>query len=302
MDTNAQRPRVSIGLPVYNGERYVGEAIGSTCAQTFTDFELIASDNGSTDRTQDICERAAWADPRIRYIRHDVNRGPNWNFRYVFEVARGAYFRWLAADDTVGPESLACCVEVLDRHPDVVLCYPKTVLIDASGSVIAPYEDRLDLQCSSPVERFRMVWERIGLVNVHYGLMRADDVRKTRLLMDYAGSDIVFLLEMALRGKFYEIDRPLFYRRMHEGASSGMKGNMQAYQAYYDSFGLDGVGALQWRTLGDQIMAILRGPLRLKERFQLWYYLLRGAVSCREAYFAELVALFGRIMPGSRRL
>jgi len=302
MGTKVQRPRVSIGLPVYNGERYVGEAIGSTCAQTFTDFELIVSDNGSTDRTQDICERAAAADPRIRYIRHDVNRGANWNFRYVFEVARGGYFRWLSADDIVGPESLACCVEVLDRHPDVVLCYPKTVLVDASGGVIAFYEDRLNLQCSSPVERFRMASERIGLVNVHYGLMRADDVRKTRLIMHYPTADIVFLLEMVLRGKFYEIDRPLFYRRMHQGASSNMKGNTQALQAYFDTSRTDGVGAINWRFLSDQIKAVFRGPLRLTERTRLWYFLLRGAVSGREVYLAELVELARRTMPRLQKL
>jgi len=302
MEAKVQRPRVSIGLPVYNGERYVSEAIGSTCAQTFTDFELIVSDNGSTDGTQDICERAAVADPRIRYIRHTVNRGAYWNFRHVFERARGKYFRWLSADDAVAPESLACCVEVLDRHADVVLCYPKTTLIDASGSVIAPYEDRLDLQSSSPVERFRMAVERIGLVNVHYGLMRIDDVMTTRLMMHYPNADIVFLLELVLRGKFYEIDRPLFYRRMHQEASSSMKGNTQALQAYFDTSRTDGVGALQWRIFIDQIKAVYRGSLTLTEQFRLWYFLFRRAVSCREVYMEELVDLFRRMKPRMHKL
>lgn len=302
MEVEVQRPRVSIGLPVYNGERYVSEAIGSTCAQTFTDFELIVSDNGSTDRTQEICEKAAWLDSRIRYIRHDVNRGAHWNFRYVSEMARGEYFRWLSADDAVGPESLACCVEVLDRHPDVVLCYPKTLLIDASGNVIAPYEDRLDLQCSSPVERFRMAVERIGLVNVHYGLMRMDNVRNTRLLMHYPTADIIFLLEMVLRGKFYEIDRPLFYRRMHQGASSSMKGNPEAWHAYFDTSRKGQAFASQWRVLSDQAVAVLRGPLSFIERAQLLYFVAREATKSREVYLAELVGLFRRALQGLREL
>ena len=76
--------KVSLGLPVYNGERFVGQAIQSVLDQTFTDFELIISDNASTDSTPDICEDFARKDPRIRYIPQEINIGAKANFNRVF--------------------------------------------------------------------------------------------------------------------------------------------------------------------------------------------------------------------------
>ena len=103
-------PHVSIGLPVYNGERYLSETIESILKQSYRNFELIISDNGSTDQTQRICKTYAAKDRRIRCVRHEINRGANWNFRYVFGLARGIYFRWSSADDLFSPDSLFCCV------------------------------------------------------------------------------------------------------------------------------------------------------------------------------------------------
>src|SRR5690242_6344650 len=96
-------PKVSIGLPVYNGERFLAEAIDSVLAQTFTDFELIISDNASTDRTPEICKAYAEKDSRIRYYRNEENQGASWNFNRVFELSRGMCFQWLAHDDYIAP-------------------------------------------------------------------------------------------------------------------------------------------------------------------------------------------------------
>ena len=126
-------PRVSIGLPVYNGEKFIREAIDSIFSQTFEDFELIISDNGSTDRTQQICQAYAAQDLRIRYYRNKKNIGAARNYNLVFELASGEYFKWAAHDDLCAPEYLERCVEILDRDPDVVLCYPKTSIIDEHG-------------------------------------------------------------------------------------------------------------------------------------------------------------------------
>jgi len=122
-------PKVSIGLPVYNGERFLAETIESVLAQTFTDFELIISDNGSSDHTKEICLEYVLRDQRIRCVRSEVNRGASWNYRRVFELSQGKYFRWAPADDLFAPESLAECITTLDANPDAVLCYPKTLLI-----------------------------------------------------------------------------------------------------------------------------------------------------------------------------
>jgi glycosyltransferase involved in cell wall biosynthesis len=289
-------PRVSIGLPVYNGERYLAETIEAISAQTFSDFELIISDNASTDRTQEICESRAACDPRVRYIRHEINQGANWNFSYVVEMARGVYFRWASADDLFAPESLSCCVEVLDRFPDVVLCYPKTVLIDASGQVIRPYDDRLDLQSNSPVDRFLMASKRIGLVNVLYGLMRSKDVRKTKLIRHYPGADITFVLELTLYGKFLEIDRPLFFRRMHDQASSSMKSSPSKLQAYLAPSGEKQHFSPRLQALSDKVVRVLRGPLSIAERFQLLYFLVGGMV------YSYLVLIPQAVMKRHREL
>ncbi len=129
-------PRVSVGLAVYNGENFIRAAIDSILAQTFTDFELVISDNASTDKTQEICLEYAAKDGRIRYYRCERNMGAAWNQNRVFELSRGEYFRLAAHDDVIAPEYLAKCVEVLDQNPSVVLCHSWTKAINDQGEVI----------------------------------------------------------------------------------------------------------------------------------------------------------------------
>lgn len=295
-----ESPRVSIGLLVYNGERYLAETIESILGQTYKDFELIISDNCSTDGSREICRHYAGQDSRVRFFPSEVNRGAAWNFCRVFNLARAPYFRWAPSDDVFAPESVAVCVEVLDAHSDAVLCYPKTVLIDGAGAVIMPYDDNLDLRSDSPVVRFHMASCQIGLVNVMYGLMRTEQVRQTQLIRHYPGADIIFLIELSLYGKFLEINRPLFFRRMHEQASSSMKSASQL-QAYLDPSRKGQSFAHQWKPLLDQVMAVLRGPLSLVERVQLLYFLARRAISRRDEYLRELVEMVRAALPRLRQ-
>ena len=132
--------------------------------------------------------------------------------------------------------------------------------------------------------------------------MRTEMVRKTRLIRHYPGADIVFLLELTLHGKFLEIDRPLFYRRMHEQASSNMKSSLPELQAYLDPSIKGRVFLRQWRTFSDQVVTVLRGPLSLTERVQLLYFLVRGMVACRDEYLRELVAIARAMVPRPRQL
>lgn len=302
MSRESPDPKVSIGLLVYNGERYLAETIDSILGQTYKDFELIISDNCSTDGTREICRRYAERDSRVRFFPSEVNRGAAWNFRRVFELARGPYFRWAPADDLFAPESVAACVEVLDANPDAVLCYPKTVLIDGAGAVIKPYDDNLDLRSDSPVERFFMATHQIGLVNVMYGLMRREKVGRTGLIKHYPGADIIFLIELTLYGKFIEINRPLFFRRMHEQASSSMKSDLPQLQAYLDPSRKGRFVAHRWQTFADQVMAVLRSPLNLIERARLLYFLVRSMTSNRDEYLRELVVMARAGLPRLRQL
>ena len=117
---SSSTPKVSLGLPVYNGENFIAQAIESILAQTFTDFELIITDNGSTDRTPKICEAYAARDRRVAYSRNPENLGAAPNFNRAFALSSGRYFKWVAHDDLIAPEFLARCVKVLDNDPSVV--------------------------------------------------------------------------------------------------------------------------------------------------------------------------------------
>src|SRR5262245_60272429 len=124
------KPRVSIGLPVYNGARYLAEALDSLLVQTYENFELIICDNASTDHTEEICRAYANQDKRILYIRNKTNIGASRNYMHTFERASTEYFRWATYDDTSDPDLLTRCIEVLDQESTVVLAYPRTVLIN----------------------------------------------------------------------------------------------------------------------------------------------------------------------------
>ena len=133
-------PRVSIGVPVYNGELYLERALDSILAQSFDDFEVIIADNASDDRTEQICRDYACRDARVRYVRNETNLGASANFNRTFALARGPYFKWAAHDDVLGTDFLLRCVEVLDSNPDVVLCHTKTQQIDEDGRVAGNYD------------------------------------------------------------------------------------------------------------------------------------------------------------------
>src|SRR5262245_23893970 len=209
----ASSPRVSIGMPVRNGERFIRQAIDSLLAQTFGDFELIICDNASTDQTQQICEEYASRDPRVRYFRNEANLGPAANYNRCFELSRGEYFRWHAHDDQAAPEYLARCVELLDRDPSVVVAYPKTLVIDESGKPIEEYDFNPGTDSARTSTRFR----RLVLINHRshraveiFGLMRSSALRRTPLHGCYARADSVLLVRMALLGRFVELADRLF--------------------------------------------------------------------------------------------
>ena len=127
---------VSVGMPVYNGADTIGDAISAVLGQTFDDFELIISDNGSTDDTLRICEAAASHDPRIRIIRHEQNRGISANFSTVLAAARGRLFMFAAADDRIEPGFIAETLARLERNPAAVACAPRTIMHFGDGETM----------------------------------------------------------------------------------------------------------------------------------------------------------------------
>lgn len=214
---------MSIGMPVYNGEAYIRQALDSLLEQTFSDFELIISDNASTDKSAEICTEYQKVDSRIRYYRNDHNLGVVANFNRVFELAEGEYFKWASCNDTCMPDMLSVCIDILDRHPDVVLCYPQTMLMNKSGSDLQPYDDRLHIMDESPVARVKRFLGSLRLCNAINGILRSEALLQRKLLENFLTSDVNLIVRLCLMGKIYEAPKPLFYRRIHPGELSHSK-------------------------------------------------------------------------------
>lgn len=225
-------PRVTVALPVYNGERYLAAALRSVREQTFTDIEIVVSDNASTDGTAEIVAAAAVADPRIRSVRQEENRGGLWNWNHLVGLARGELFTYAAADDLMRPEYLAECVALLDREgPEVVLAYPRTQIIDADGTITEDLNDGdLRGQGATPHARLRE-FLRAQAAHLVYGVYRTDVLRSTRRLVPVVGNDLVLVAEMACRGRFGLVPRQLFLQRRHPAQFSRRRSAQTQFHA-----------------------------------------------------------------------
>ena len=228
-------PSLSVGLPVYNGQRFVGKAIESILNQDFEDFELIVSDNASTDDTGHICRQYARMDKRIRYYRNEVNVGAAPNHNRVFELANGKYFKWAGHDDECHPQFLRRCVEVLDRAPDsVVLAYPHAELIDQDGTVTDQYLVSIACESPRPHPRLAKLVTCIDLGTPMYGVVRSEALRKTHLHGSYIGADYVLLAELALLGEIREVPHALLRKRIHPGRSMEAHRTEEEHMAWFD--------------------------------------------------------------------
>lgn len=218
MNTDKKCPRVSIVLPVFNGEHYLRRAINSILDQTFTDFELLICDNASTDATEDISRAYARDDERIHYHRHTENIGPNLNFSYGVAMASGEYFKWAAHDDEFAPNFLETCVAALDDNPHAVLCQSLVSIIDERGKELTIYDSGLThAGAARQSARFSSLVLQPHVCTDLFGLIRLSALLKTNLLWgNYHGCDRALLAELALIGPYEKIAEPLFMNREHK--------------------------------------------------------------------------------------
>lgn len=291
-ESRARDPLVTIGLPVYNGERFVAHAIECLLAQTFRDFVVLVSDNASTDATGEICQKYASRDPRIRYERNPTNVGMAGNYNLTFSRARSKYFRWATSDDYADASMLADAVAVMEADPGISLCYPRAIFVDDEGRETGRWEDGLHLTQDDPVERFLAVVEGIGRVHHHLGLMRADCMRLTGLIARHVASDIGFVAEMALLGKFHQVPKYQFFRRLHEDSSSWAPDEAHQARRYHAS-GVRRVPFNRARYHWRFVQAVRRSPLRPRQRLALYRYLVRRAVSDRDRLAGEALRDLG---------
>jgi glycosyltransferase involved in cell wall biosynthesis len=275
-------PRLSVGLPVYNGEKYLAEAIDALLGQSYTDFELIISDNASSDGTADICRHYEALDPRVRYFRQPQNVGLAPNHNFVAEQARGSLFKWAANDDLYARDLLKRCVEALEEYPRVVLAHCWTAKVDAQGNVTEAIEYPLSTASLRAPERFRsMLFDSGG--DDDYGVIRTDILRRVAKKDSYHHADRTIIAEIALYGPFYQVPEWLYFRREHGGQAGGASPTMRRRCS-----SMDPRRASRWRhpavrLYGEYIWAFIaairRAPLSDADRHECYRYLAQWLAS-----------------------
>lgn len=264
-------PLVSVGLPVYNGERFIAHAIESILAQSFGDLELIICDNASTDRTPEICGRYAARDRRVRYERSPQNRGAAYNYNRVTALSRGKYIRHAAHDDVLAPANIERCVEVLEADPGIVLAYPQMSRIDEHGAIIDTFSGSLVLDDDDPVARWRRFLALIdegSMCDPVFGLFRADVLRATPVLRTVIAADMLLLADVALRGRIAEIPEVLFFERWHDGTSVNANPTLDDRAAWFDPAARGNLlnAVPHWRWFASYVRSIARAPLQPAQR------------------------------------
>ena len=212
----SDNPLLTIGLPVFNGENFLTEALESILGQTFQDFELVISDNASTDGTEAICRSYCERDARVRYIRHAENRGAGANFNDLPGLARGRYFKWAAHDDVLDPQFLEKCIAFLEGNPAATLCFSLVKAIDADGNTLKLVDRNLrNIGSSNPAKRFSDIAVEHHACFEVFGVIRTEALRRTDLHLPFRGSDRALLAELALLGPMGYLQEPLFHSRDH---------------------------------------------------------------------------------------
>ena len=290
-------PTVSIGLPVYNGERFLAAALDAILAQTYADFEVIICDNASSDRTAAICQAYRAQDDRIRYHRNAENIGAAPNFNRTFELATGEYFKWFAADDLIAPDYLERCVAALEENPDAALCYTKVKVIDDSARVVG--EHLVELQHADdprPSVRFGEFIRFSPTCFQVFGLYRAAVLARTPLIASHIGSDKSLIAEINLRGPLVALPAPLFFSRQH--AERSVKLDRDKLAAWYDASQAGRSKTPNWRKWREYGRAVQRVPLSRRERLACYGHLALWPFTGKNWALLAL-DLVSAILPGS---
>jgi glycosyltransferase involved in cell wall biosynthesis len=292
-------PLVSLGVPVFNGESFLADALDSLLAQTCGDFELVIADNASTDATEAICRDYLAMDARIRYVRHDRNMGAPANWNFVARQARGEYFKWASANDVCAPTFLEECATALTSDPGVVLCYGRTCFIDEAGERQVPYEGDLGFEEARPSERFKRVCRDLAMNNAQSGVVRRDALLRTRLVRPYPSGDMVLTAELALLGRIRLLPSTLLYRRTG-GSSMTSRMSAEALARVFDPAGKGTYRGTVIRRHLDTISTAFRAAPTWSERVPTALGALQDAAWSRAAIWRELRELIGvRTLIGS---
>ena len=300
--------RVSIGVPVYNGDKYLGLTLNSLLAQRFGDFEIVISDNASTDCTAEICRAYQSKDKRIRYFRSETNFGAAWNHNRVFELSSAPLFKWCSHDDLHEPSFLERCVAVLDSDSSVVLSHTYVKMIDETGEPLR-YDHERDCfihrssrqvrppdrnhlaEAAEPERRFKDILSHMWWGDATFGVMRRDQLLKTSGLGSYWGADKVLMAELSVQGRFHQVGEALFARRIHEECSLHKNADELAEHIGSSCFG----GIYRLSMLQAYVKLVMTAEVSLRQRTHCLASVAR--LTLRSGPWQELLAQLASIAP-----
>lgn len=288
-----EAPLISVGIPVFNGGRWIAQTIHSVLAQTLSDFEIVICDNASSDDTQSECRKLAERDARIRYFRNDKNLGAPENYNLCFRRSRGKYFKWNSASDLCRETLLERCIEVLEQRPDVALAYPRTELLFDDGH-LEKEQDELELLSERPTVRFRDYIQKVGLNHVMNGVMRREQLAITALHMPFYSSDICLMAELSLVGKFVQVPEYLFIRRNTIDTASSMQSGREL-QRYYDPELKKRMLFQRFKLYLENYRTVKRAPISAAEKKTLNRFLLRQMRWSRYHFLKDAVLDFKKL-------
>jgi glycosyltransferase involved in cell wall biosynthesis len=308
---NNSKPLLSVGLFVYNGERFLRGCLDSFVQQTFKDYELIISDNASTDRTGEICQEYAERDSRIRYYRSETNMGAGWNSRRVYELATGRYFKWAANDDRCEPDFLRRCLDVLENDPSVVLAHSLTRVVDENGNHLEFYDQSaLRLESPDPLVRLGTLLLPHHRCYHIFGVIRLDVLHKLPPQGSFVHADRVLLAQLALMGRFHDIPEYLFISTKHIGQSvesrpervkgKGFRlvnrpGAMPPLE-WWDTRKARKIHFPEWHVLREYFQSIRHSPLPFFQKLKAYVLLGRWIAKYRRGFLKDLVIAADQVL------
>ncbi len=273
------QPSVSVGIPTYNRPEGLKRTLECIVQQTYSNLEIIVSDNCSPNPEVEAVTRAFMAnDSRIHYIRQEENVGQFFNFKAVLDHAQGDYFTWAADDDDRSPKFVESCLEAFQSSDQLLvvnsfseLVHPKTgelLKVDRGCTTVG-------LSASQRYKRYisTIFTEQAAIGDLIYGLMQRDALSRAMTAIRVVPWDHILLARLALEGEFYTIPSALMQSR--PGGMS--RSNKTAARALL----LEGTPAEQhpWWTreqwLQESIQQSHLSPLQKAEisAWSYWHYL-----------------------------
>jgi len=227
-------PLVSVGVPVFNEEKFFNRTLGSLLDQDYPNFEIIISDNASSDNTPIIADKYKKLYPKIiKYFRNDNNIGSIANFNQVINYASGKYFVWAGSHDLLSKNYISESVKVLNSNPNVVIIYPRTIWIDLHDNFLNISSGFVDTRGQDILCRFNQIlWANQHAI---YGVMRLSILRQTRGYRQITAPGAILLGELALKGDLAFVSEAIWYRRQFRVKESKKEHRIRYRKALYSS-------------------------------------------------------------------